>query len=207
LTPQPFIIIVSGTPGTGKTTLSRLLSEALSCKHINTSQLAVQLGLARPDPTGRYTFYLDEEAFEKIVELVLEEARKKCVIVDTAYPADFLAVDEVNLSTPIIVLLRTRPDVLCERLRGRSWPREKVFENCLAEAFGEIAVTLEPYDHMVFEIDTTNVGPQEALNMLFSKIERWESGVSIDWLTDPVIAEYAVKLSASLDFDKYRLGL
>jgi len=207
LTPNPFIIIVAGTPGTGKTAFSSLLADTLSCNHVNTSRLAQSLGIASPDPSGRNTYYLDNAAIDKLVDALLVLAREGCLIVETVYPEELLEREELNLQTPLVVLLRTRPEVLCERLRSRPWPRDKIMENCLAEAFGEIAVALKPYEDMVIEIDTTRVQPGEALERLLDKLEKWETGLRIDWISDPEIAEYAVRLASALDFDKYRLGL
>ncbi|MGC8849786.1 MAG: AAA family ATPase, partial [Candidatus Bathyarchaeia archaeon] len=59
MTPAKFIV-VTGTPGTGKTAASRILSERLGCHHVELSRLSRNGGF-----TNRY----DEERDTWIVDL------------------------------------------------------------------------------------------------------------------------------------------
>ncbi|MEB3846661.1 MAG: hypothetical protein GSR74_01640, partial [Desulfurococcales archaeon] len=98
------------------------------------------------------------------------------------------------------------PFELYERLARRGWPPEKVAENVLAEILGVIAGELADYWHMVFEVDTTGKNADRVVEDLYEKLSRWDAGFKIDWLTREDVSELAVRLEASVDFDKYWLG-
>jgi adenylate kinase len=55
-------ILITGTPGTGKTTTATLLSSTSSLSHIDVSKLAVQKALHTGHSEKWDTFILDEDA-------------------------------------------------------------------------------------------------------------------------------------------------
>ena len=201
------IILLSGTPGTGKTSVASVLETLLSCSLIGSSQLLRETGQVLPDYTGRYTGVILDEAISNGSEKLVEISRRRCVIFETVYPADWLMIEDVNLEVALIVLLRTHPFTLFERLQGKGWPEEKVIENVLAEAFNVIAEQLLPWEYDVIEVDTTQLSPQEAAEAILDGVMEWETGIRIDWLSDPVVQEEIPRLLSRLDTDKYRLGV
>ncbi len=201
------LILVAGSPGTGKTVISRIMAEDLSCIAENSSVILRRGGAARPDPTGRFTEIIDEERAFEIVRRTALGSRGTCIIVETVYPDLWLEVPEVEMETAFIVLLRTHPAVLLERLEARGWPKEKIYENVVAEAFNVIAESLLDYSHSVFEVDTTRSTPEEALGLLYLKLERWEPGITIDWMSQPEVVDLVSRLTLRLDSDKLRLGV
>ena len=200
--PDYYMIVVSGTPGTGKTLVARLLAKDLGLRYVSSSVMLKALGAVRPDPTGRYTYLTGREGVRRALG-TLREAETP-VVVETVYPS--LWLEEGEEDTVFVVLLRTDPFELYERLARRGWPPEKVAENVLAEILGVIAGELADYWHMVFEVDTTGKNADRVVEDLYEKLSRWDAGFKIDWLTREDVSELAVRLEASVDFDKYWLG-
>ena len=197
--PDYYEIIVSGTPGTGKTQLARLLAEELGIRYVSSSTILKELGAAEPDPTGRYTYLVSMEGVRTAYEMLREAGMP--VIPETVYPSLWLEVGEKDIV--FIVLLRTNPFVLYERLAKRGWPPEKVAENVLAEILGVIAGDIANYWHMVFEVDSTGKSARRVIEELYDKILKWDVGFKIDWLASEDVTELAVRLEARVDFDKY----
>jgi len=199
------VVLITGTPGTGKTTIARLLAQILGCTYDSSSRIAHELGVARPDPTGRKTSVIDEDGARKIVEYV--RRTDKCLVLESVTPR--LLLDEgLDKDTILVGLLRAHPRELCKRLMsGRSeWPEGKILENCASEALNIIAEELLDIDHSVIEIDTTGRTPEEVLEELLDKIELWDTGVRIDWLSiDPEIVEDLTRWLSRLDLNKYGL--
>lgn len=74
-----------------------------------------------------------------------------------------------------IIVLRCRPDVLAERLRGRGYPEEKVIENVQAEVLDVILCEAADTDIPVAEIDCTAADPRETVGL----ISRFAAGEDI----------------------------
>ncbi len=160
-----------------------------------------------PDYTGRYTGVVLDEAISRGSEKLVEISKRGCVLFETIYPADWLRIDDVNLEVALIILLRTHPLTLLKRLQNKRWPEEKVIENVLAEAFNIIAEQLLPWEHDVIEVDTTQLTPREAAEAILGRVMEWETGIRIDWLSDPIVEEEIPRWLSRLDSDKYRLGV
>lgn len=106
------------------------------------------------------------------------------------------------------MLLRVHPLELCKRLENaRNWPPDKIIENCLAEAFNEVANELLDYEHSVIEVDTTGKGARQVVEEITEDLIEWRTGINVDWLEmDPSLIDYISKWIERLDFDKYRFG-
>ena len=204
------IIMLTGTPGTGKTAIGGIMAEDLGCTLLSSSRLLRAAGGTHPDPTGRYTEVIDESILARIAADLAESSSKgSCIILETVYPDLWLDIEEFYSETALIVLLRCNPLELESRLRRRGWPRGKIIENVVAEALNELAEVLLPWSHSTIELDTTGLDPKQAYDRLLDSIYSWNTGIRIDWTLDPKIAERLPRLmtEASYYLDKYRLGV
>jgi len=200
------VLLVTGTPGTGKTLVGTMLAEDLGCRHVSVSKLAHDIGVAKPDPSGRLTSILDQDGAKKLANIIKDS--RGCIVLETVTPRLMLEAG-LEEDTIVIILLRAHPEELCRRLSQsrKTWPEEKILENCAAEAFNSIAEELLPYSHDVIEIDTTRLQAKDILELLYYKLVEWRTGIEIDWLTiDPGLVEKVTLWLSRIDFDKYRIG-
>ncbi len=195
------IIIVAGTPGVGKTSLSFEISRLFGCRVVEPSTLAVEKSLGVPDPERPGTLIIDEDA---LLREVKNATRDGCTVLATHYPSLFLDNDEMNVLIPFVVLLRTHPLELERRLTAKGWPRRKVVENVMAEALSAVAQELIDYDSMVIEVDTTGLRPHEAAENVLAKLATWDVGISIDWLSCNRVTELLDRWSLELDLNDNR---
>lgn len=117
-------IIVTGSPGVGKTTISRLLGKRLKASVYNEKQLALEKGLGRWD-AKEDEIVIPLEAFGKAVETLFNGGKN--VIIEGHL------LCELKLKPDFVVLLRLDPEVLETRLESRRYSAEKVQDNVFCE--------------------------------------------------------------------------
>ena len=142
-------VAVTGTPGTGKTTVTERLRTDLEVIHLN--------DLVREDPETLSTGE-DPDRGSLVVDLeaVADRLAGRDDILVESHLAHHLDVDRV-------IVLRCHPDSLRERLRERGADEPKVDENAEAEALDVIlseAVASHGLER-VYEIDTTDRHPDD----------------------------------------------
>lgn len=153
-------IFITGTPGTGKTTISRLLKEQLSFDLVDINQLVTDEKL--------YTGY-DKEKGYKIVDLPALCHRIDGIINDV-HGEDVLV--EGHLShlcddADLVIVLRAHPDVLESRLQDKGFNKNKIRENLEAEALDICAFeAFRKYGDKTSEIDTTHKDLQEVVDLI-----------------------------------------
>ena len=153
-------IFITGTPGTGKTTISKLLKEQLSLNLVDINQLV--------DHEKLYTGY-DERRGYKIVDIPAL-CLKLNDIININDNKDILV--EGHLShfcdgADLVIVLRTHPDVLQNRLKDKGFSNDKITENLEAEALDICTFeTFQKYGDKTNEIDTSNKNPQEIVNLI-----------------------------------------
>ena len=198
------IILVTGSPGTGKSALAKVMSEDLECRVIESSEMMIKEGAVVEDP-ARDTFIIDWERGLYVARSVVSGFSGPCMVVVTVTPT--LWLEAVEGEVAFIVLVRCHPLMLLRRLEARGWKRGKIVENVMAEAFGVIAEELEPWWHSTFEVDASYGSPMRVYEELWAKIESWRVGVNIDWLSLDDVAGLVARLSSQGDLDEYRLGV
>ncbi len=179
----PPVYIVTGTPGTGKTTVSTILSKKLGASHIELSRFSIENGYVVEDDVERDTKVVDMEALGSAVMGIIQESSSP-VIVDGHYAHDL--VDEALIS--YLFVLRKRPWDLKEVLETRQYGSEKVWENLEAEIMGVITgEALELFPSKVIEIDTSDRTPDETAEQINAIIDGGTISEKpiIDWVTYP----------------------
>lgn len=139
-------VVVTGTPGTGKTTAADLVETDLEVVHLNAVIEAEGLTDGRDEERG--SWIADVEAVADWL------ADREDVLVESHLAHRFDA-DRV-------VVLRCRPDRLEERLFARGAAAEKAAENAEAEALDLVlSEAVERHGaERVYEIDTTDRAPE-----------------------------------------------
>lgn len=155
-------IIITGTPGTGKSTLaSKIGSETdLNVLHVDSSFVESQ-GVSIGE---------DEERGSKEVDL----KSLKEILLDFNGVIESHLLCEFNLPDSLIIVLRCSPEELKERIKDRGYPEKKVEENLEAEAMDYCTQrAIDNYEE-VFEVETTDRSIEETVEECL-KIIRGES--------------------------------
>lgn len=165
-------ILICGTPGVGKTTISKhLIFYSYNYFNINTLCFYTNSFINFDEKTKSYIVNLKK--IEKIAKKILKYYNN--VIFDTHIPE--LIPNEVDH----VILLRCDPIELKRRLEEKGYVSKKIKENVEAEFIGMIAqACYEKFGSKVHEILNENL--EETLNIILSIIRgRKETTREIDW--------------------------
>ncbi len=181
------LIALTGTPGTGKTSVSKILIEN-GVKVIDINNLAISKNFV----SGR-------------------DSKRKSTIIDTVKLNDYInknfnvnetIIFESHLSHLLkcinnIIILRCHPKELQKRLEKKMWKKEKIKENIEAEILDIVLCeSAEIHDpHKLFEIDTTGKSPKELsekilelIDKKFNDVKNYKIG-SVDW-SEEILKQY-----------------
>lgn len=175
---------LTGTPGTGKSTVARLLPDRL--RAIEVGDLARALGTARG--SGRST-EVDIAALARALRRPRPELRYDVLV---GHLAHLLPVRGA-------IVLRCQPLELDRRLRrARRGTAASRFENVVCEATDLVLGEARDARLDVVEIDTTRRSPagiaREVVGLLDGR--RARRGATVDWLADPTVTEYLLERAA-----------
>ncbi|ENN96817.1 kinase [Methanocaldococcus villosus KIN24-T80] len=160
-------IAITGTPGVGKTTVSKVLAKRLNMEVIDIT-----------DVVKRYRLYIDyDEDMESYVidfEKLNNFLKDKDNIILDGHVSHLLNPDYT-------IVLRCDPKIIEERLRKRGYKDKKVLENVQAEI---LDVCLCESKGKVYEIDTTNRDVEDIVNEIIEAIKEGKERKGIvDWLS------------------------
>jgi adenylate kinase len=122
------VIIISGTPGVGKSTVSKQLSSKLSCGLVSIGDLVKDEGLYTQVDRKRDTLVADMNRISKRMNNVVSGS-SGTLIVEGHYAVDVVPVETVRL----VFVLRRDPEELRDILGKRGYGDEKIRENVAAE--------------------------------------------------------------------------
>jgi len=181
------VILLTGVPGVGKTTIAALLSERLKGVHVNLSELALAEGLVTGYDSIRETSIVDLERMTTRLMEIIDEERDPLVI-EGHFSQDVVSPERVSN----VFVLRRAPWRLKDELESRGYNPEKVKENVEAELLDVCLVeAIEAYGkEKVCELDTTGVKADEIIEIITSVLRGERScEIGIDWLSHPEAKE------------------
>jgi len=176
------VILVTGTPCVGKTTLARNLSGKLEALYLNLTEHAKQYNLILNEDIKRHTAVIDEKKMKAKISEILEETEKATVIIDGHYAAAVTPKDEVTR----VFVLRRNPIELHSFMTKCGFSGQKLWENLASEILDICLVEAlqEQGKERVCELDVTEKTVEEVaadvLAILDGKKKCRAGG--IDWL-------------------------
>jgi adenylate kinase len=181
------ILIISGTPGTGKTTVSNNISNYIEAKVISLNELAISENLIEKYDTKRDTSVINDEKVINFLINLIEDYKKEdpeFLIIESHF-SDIVPEQFINF----VIILRCDPDELYERLKTRGYKKEKIRENVQSEILGNCVNYFinKPLNVPILEIDTTNNSidsiTKTVIDILTNTIElkNFYAG-KVDWL-------------------------
>jgi adenylate kinase len=150
------VIIISGTPGCGKTSVAKELSNLIGGRIISLNELATSDDFSFDFDEERKTTIVDFKIFLPVVLKKIKEIKKinpSFLIIESHF-SDIIPNKYIDFA----FVLRCNPDELEKRLKEKSYNPQKITENIQAEILGNCAnyfikkKTKKP----LFEIDTTD---------------------------------------------------
>jgi len=176
-------VAVTGTPGTGKTTATRLLAdrEGFAPEVVHLNDVVREEGLVESTDEERDSLVVDLDAVREYL--------------DAEYPADADLLVESHLAHLLdaerVVVLRAHPERILERLQERGETEASAAENAESEALD--VVLSESVDrhgaNAVYEVDTTDRDPDAVAD---------EIAAVVDGERDPAVG--------IVDFTDYLVG-
>ena len=159
------IVAITGTPGTGKTTIAKLLAKRLGYGYVNINEFAIKHCLGG----------VDKKRKSKIIDT------KKLFRLSKKFKGNLVLDSHLShfCSARLKFVLRANPAALKRRLEKKGWAAKKVKENVDSEILGIIA-----YEAKGIEIDTTRTSVSKAALMMERVIKHKASysNKKIDWL-------------------------
>lgn len=173
------IISITGTPGTGKTSISKLLRE-IGFEVVNFNKIALENNFIIGKDKKRDTYIVDIKKFNKYAKE--NYSQKKIIFIEGHLSHLIKNVDKV-------IILRCHPDELRKNLSKRGWNKQKIIENLEAEILDvilcEVLSLHSPKN--IFEINTTTRSIKDVFSSIieiiennFKVIKKYNIG-KIDW--------------------------
>ena len=145
------VIAITGTPGTGKTTVARRMSKEKGCKYVDVTKLVKENKLYDSYDRKKKAYDVDVKTLNKfLIKMILSETEKtqerpslsgrrkckafscetKCLVIDS-HLSHYLPSRYVDLC----IVTKTDLKKLKKRLEKRGYSKAKVRENMDAEIF------------------------------------------------------------------------
>ena len=176
------VILVTGTPCVGKTSVSQLLASKLNAEYVNLTDLVIREGLITGKDKERDSIIVDEGKMRKKLHELVDSSNKKGIVVDGHYA---VSVVPKNLVTYIFVLRRD-PVELKKLMQSSGFAGRKLWENLASEILDVCLVdALNIHsEEKVCELDTSGKSVKEIVSEILTVLERHKKcGVGlVDWL-------------------------
>ncbi len=184
--------LISGIPGTGKTTITKKLHEKYGYAYLSLGDVVIKSNLYSGEDPVRDTKIVDMEKFDAFFQAFFEN-QKEDIILEGHY-ADLID----HSSVYIAIVFRTHPNTIETRLKPRGYSHAKITENIQAELVGDsTSFMLEKVDLVknkrVFEINTTNLSIDEIVDIIHNiyrnpDIHSDYLAGKLSWLSDGSVA-------------------
>ncbi len=145
------VIIVTGTPGTGKTTLAKGLVPLLKTKYLDVNSLVKENdGIVESFDNERDCFVVDEK---KLIGILLDliKRSKNSVVIDS-HMSHYLPKSKVDCC----IVTKCDIKVLKKRLEERQYSEAKIKENIESEIFEVCLQEAKENGHNVLVVNTEN---------------------------------------------------
>ena len=163
----PKLLIITGLPGTGKTTVARALAQRMQVKHFNTDMIRQEMELR-----GRY----DQKTKEHVYSILLERTRKalrdgSSVVVDGTFyqaklRAEFNHLAEAQGAMIHWIELWADPQLIRQRVS-----KKRAYSEADYEVYLKIKASYEPIQGPYLSLQSNNSNLVQVLDEIFSYLD------------------------------------
>jgi adenylate kinase len=176
------VIVITGTPCVGKTTVAQELATKLGAYYINLTEFAKQNNLILGEDEERHTSIVDEDKMREKLAESIETTQKTDIIIDGHYAPAVTPKDKVTN----VFVLRRNPIQLREFMVKCGFKDQKLWENMASEILDVCLVdALQAQDiQKVCELDVSEQTVKEVvddLSAILAGRKKCHVG-GIDWL-------------------------
>ena len=179
--PMKQVILITGTPCTGKTTTAKQLAQKLNAQYINLTEYAKTYGLTLGEDKERKTTIINEQAMHQKLAQTIQTSTNQNIIIDGHYAP---AVTPTELTTHVFVL-RRNPKELKQHMQKSGFSNQKLWENLAAEILDTCLIeALQTQQGKVCELDVTGKTVDENVAEIVAVLEKTKpcyNGI-VDWL-------------------------
>ena len=171
-------IVIGGNPGTGKTMIAAELGKKLGLPVVQLGTIAEENGCIREHDEERSSNVIDEDCLVEAIHNLFYETDEDFII--EGHYVDLVP----SRKAKEIIILRTHPDTLRERLLERGYDKAKVNENVEAEVMGvcQMDAIFSFGEDAVYEIDTTRMSVDECVDTIIEILGSKKKPEHIDWM-------------------------
>jgi adenylate kinase len=144
------VVVVTGTPATGKTTIAKKLSLSLGYEYIDVNKLVKIHHIYDSVDKERDSLVVDTDKLNKYLILLINKTKTGLII--DSHLSHFLSSKYVDLCVVCKCDLKT----LKQRLTKRSYSPSKIRENLDSEIFDICLRESEELNHTIFLADCTS---------------------------------------------------
>jgi adenylate kinase len=176
------VILITGTPCTGKTTTSKQLAQKLNATYINLTEYTKTNRLTLGEDKKRQTTIINEKATKQKLTQTINNTQNTNIIIDGHYAA---AVTPKHHVTHVFIL-RRNPIELHKQMKKNGYHNIKLWENLAAEIL-DVSLTealQEQNKNKICQIDTTAKTTETIVNEILNIINKNKKCPlsNIDWL-------------------------
>jgi len=143
-------IIITGTPGTGKSTLAKLIAKRLHFKRIDVSSLIKKKKISEGYDRKRKTKIVDTKKLNRELMSIIKNSKQNLII--DSHLSHYLPKKYVDLC----IVVKCGLKKLYGRLKRRKYSKEKIRENLDAEIFEVCLDEARKFGHKIRIVDTTS---------------------------------------------------
>lgn len=155
------LIVITGTPGTGKSTLAEHLGKRIGAEVIGANEIAKRYGY-EIGKDGYGTSIIDMGKLErKINQIAKEHSKKKIKLILEGHLLSGIKVDNA-----IVIVMRAHLPTLIKRLEKRRYPFGKIRDNIISEAINLCGSDSRKRYKMVYEVLCGKSSDAEAMRIV-----------------------------------------
>lgn len=176
---MPKVYIIAGVPGTGKSTIGRIVSRSMDAIFIDLPDVVKEKGLYTSYDPDTESYVVDLRRASNVIGSMIKIKREPVIL------STHIIFKPRSCNVQRVVVLRKNPIELIKVLEDRGYPKKKVAENISAELIDSLYIeALKKFGkHKVSQLDVTNLDASTAAERLLKIILSKQFGDSIDWVS------------------------